>query len=71
MRLKITPFRNINNNTTQHDFFRELDSAANYDSILIFSPARQGSEIIHNISSKNTKNALIESLQKDTTKYFL
>jgi hypothetical protein len=63
---------------TLHDFFRELNStifhrflAAFYDSVLSFFPARQVSEIFVIESSKSTENALIESLQKDTTKYFL
>jgi hypothetical protein len=63
-------------NTTQHYFFRELNSTlfhrfltGYYDSALSFFPARQVSETILNESSKNTKNAL--KLQKDTTHYFL
>jgi hypothetical protein len=44
-------------------------SAANYDSVLSFFPARQVSEIILNASSKSTENALTEILLKDTTKY--
>jgi hypothetical protein len=35
-------------------------SAANYDSVPSFFPARQASEIILNESSKSTENALIE-----------
>jgi hypothetical protein len=58
-------FRKLNST-----FFHRF-SAACYDSVLSFFSARQGSEIILNISSKNTENALIECLQKDTTKYFL
>jgi hypothetical protein len=53
--------------TTQHYFFRELNStffqrfsAANYDYVLSFFPARQVSEIILHESSKSTENALIE-----------
>jgi hypothetical protein len=42
-------------------------SAADYDSVFSFFPARQGSEIFLNESSKSTENAL----QKNTTKYFL
>jgi hypothetical protein len=41
-------------------------SAADYDSVFSFFPARQGSEIVLNESSKITENAL----QKNTTKYF-
>jgi hypothetical protein len=55
------------NNTTQHDFFREVIStffhkfsATNYDSVLSFFPARQVFEIILNESSKSTENALTE-----------
>jgi hypothetical protein len=40
-------------------------------SVHSFSPARQGSKIVLNESSKSTENALIEWLQKDITKYFL
>jgi hypothetical protein len=53
------------------NFFHKL-SAADYHSVISFSPARQGSEIVVlNESSKSTENALIEWLQKDITKYFL
>jgi hypothetical protein len=38
---------------------------------LVFSPALQVSEIILNESSTSTENALIEGLQKETTKYIL
>jgi hypothetical protein len=37
---------------------------------LKFLPARQAPEIILNESSKNTENALIEMLRKETTRYF-
>jgi hypothetical protein len=66
------------NITTQHYFFRELNStifhrflAVNYNSALSFFPARQVSEKIFDESSKSTKNAPIDWLQKDTKKYFL
>jgi hypothetical protein len=38
---------------------------------LEFFQARQVPEIIYNESSKNTENALIEWLRKETTRYFL
>jgi hypothetical protein len=60
------------NYTTQHDFFSDLNStifhrfsAANYDFVLIFFPARLVSEKIFNESSKSTENVLI-----DSKKYF-
>jgi hypothetical protein len=52
------------------DFFHR-DSAAYYDSVLSFFPARQVSEIILNESTESTDYALIEWLQTETTKYFL
>jgi hypothetical protein len=58
-------FRKLNST-----FFHKF-SAANYDSVLSFFPARQVFEIIFNESSKSIENALIESLQKDKTKYLL
>jgi hypothetical protein len=39
-------------------FFHRF-SAADYDSVVSFFPARQGSEIVLNESSKSTENALI------------
>jgi hypothetical protein len=67
--------------TTQHYFFRELNSTFFIDfQFLITAPylvfshgtaARQDSEIILNESSKSTENSLIEWLQKDTATYFL
>jgi hypothetical protein len=55
------------NYTIQHYFFREINAtifhtllAANYDSVLSFSPARHVSEIPLNESPKSTENALIE-----------
>jgi ADP-heptose:LPS heptosyltransferase len=51
------------------NFFHRL-SAANYDSVLSFFLARQVLDVILNESSKSTENALIEWLQKATTKYF-
>jgi hypothetical protein len=62
---------------TLHYFFRKLNStcfhrfsAANYESILSFFPARQVSEIILDESSKSSENSLIEWLQIDTTNFF-
>jgi hypothetical protein len=55
---------------TNFIFFHRL-VAANYDSVLSFFSACKVSETIFNESSKSTENALIEWLQKDTTKYFL
>jgi hypothetical protein len=59
--------------------FRKLNStffyrfsASNYDSVLSFFPARKVSEIFLNESTENALiEALIEWLQKDTTKCFL
>jgi hypothetical protein len=61
---KITSFERIisknNDNTTQHVFFREVNSiifdrviVADYDSVLEFFPARQDLEIIGHLSVKN------------------
>jgi hypothetical protein len=54
-------------NTTQHYFFRELNSTifhrflvAYYDCVISFFPARQVSEKIFNESSKSTENVLTE-----------
>jgi hypothetical protein len=44
--------------------------SADHESDLRFSLARQAPEIILNESSKNTENALIEWLPKETTRYF-
>jgi hypothetical protein len=45
--------------TTQHVFFRELNTTADYDCVLRFFSVHQVSEIIFNESYKNTEHALI------------
>jgi hypothetical protein len=62
--------RSFSSHKLNSTFFHTF-SAAHCDSVLSFLPATQVSEIVLNESSKSSENALIEWLEKDTTKYFL
>jgi hypothetical protein len=68
--LKLISKTSLNNKKKGSEYTTRQNSMFFFSFDLRFSLARQVPEIILSESSKNTENALIEWLPKETTRYF-